>query len=151
MAYGLEELEFRQEGKRLDAAGPNPACIPHRLQEGGSDNTLSPLSVGTRGDKRSHPVENRFRDVVEREQAESGEEKSVDVTLSEAGEEMEVGNTPDQGAAERDFTTQGLLQDLSGDDWANTSIPPLGSQRKNLELPLTSETSNMGMLLFIAE
>ena len=72
-------------------------------------------------------------------------------TLSEAGEDMEVGNTPDQGAAERDFITQGLLQDLSGYDWANTSIPPLGYPRKNLELPLTSETSNIAMLLLSAE
>ena len=84
--------------------------------------------------------------MLEREQAESRERESMDETLSDAGEEMEMGNRPDQGAAERDFTTQELLQDLSGDDWANTATPPLGSPRKNLELPLTSETSNMGML-----
>ena len=71
----------------------------------------------------------------------------MDETLSEAGEEMEVGNTPDEAPAERDFTTHELLQDLSGDDWANTATPPLGSPRKDLELPLTSETSNMGMIL----
>ena len=29
----------------------------------------------------------------------------MDETLSEAGEGMEVGNTPDQAPAERDFTT----------------------------------------------
>ena len=75
----------------------------------------------------------------------------MDETLSEAGEAMEVGNTRDQGAAERDIATQELLQDLSGDDWANTATPPLGSPRKNLELPLTSETSNMGMLLLSVE
>ena len=41
-----------------------------------------------------------------------------------------------------------LLQDLSGD----TATPPLtSSPRKNLELPLTSETSNMGMILLSAE
>ena len=78
--------------------------------------TPSPLSVGTPGDKRSFPTENRFRDVLEREQAESGEDESMDKTLSEAGEEMEVGNTPDLGAAEKNFTTQELLQVLSGDD-----------------------------------
>ena len=33
--------------------------------------TPSPLSVGTAGDKRSNPVENRFRDALEKEQAES--------------------------------------------------------------------------------
>ena len=75
----------------------------------------------------------------------------MDETLSEAEEEMEVGNTPDQGPAERDFTTHELLQDLSGDDRANTVTPPLGSPREDLELPLTSETSNMGMILLSAK
>ena len=45
-----------------------------------------------------------------------------------------------------------LLQDLSGDDWADTATPPLtSSPRKNLELALTSETSNMGMILLTTE
>ena len=36
--------------------------------------------------------------------------------------------------AERDFTTQELLQDLGGDDWANTATSPLASSpRKDLE------------------
>ena len=113
--------------------------------------TPSPFSVGTNGDKRSLPVENRFRDVLEREQAESEEGESMDETLSEAEEEMEVGNTPDLGAADTEYTTQEILQDLTGDDWANTATPPLGYPRKNLELPLTSETSNMGTLLVSAE
>ena len=56
-------------------------------------------------------------------------------TLSEAGEEMELGNTPKQDPAERDFTTLELLQELGGDDWASTATPPLGSPRKDLELP----------------
>ena len=64
----------------------------------------------------------------------------MDEALSEAGEEMDVGNKPEQNPAERDFTTQELLQDLSGDDWANTATPPLGSPHKDLGLPLTSET-----------
>ena len=73
-------------------------------------------------------------------------------TLSEAGEEMEVGDTPEPKPAEEDFTAQELLQDLSGDDWADTATPPLtSSPRKNLELPLTSETSNMGMILLSTE
>ena len=59
--------------------------------------------------------------------------------------------TPDQDPAERDFTPQELLQDLSGDDWANTATPPLTSPRKDLELPLASEKSNMGMKLLSAE
>ena len=40
---------------------------------------------------------------------------------------------------------------MSGDDWANTATPPLGSPRKDLELPLASETSNMGMKLLSTE
>ena len=75
----------------------------------------------------------------------------MDETLSEAGEEIEVGNTPDQAPTENDFTTHEFLQDLSGDDWANTATPPLESPRKDLELPLTSETSNMGMILLSAK
>ena len=57
-------------------------------------------------------MENRFRDALERKRAESEEGESTDETLSEAGEEMEVGNTPEQNPAERDFTTQELLLDL---------------------------------------
>ena len=88
---------------------------------------------------------------LEKERAESEEGKSMDETLSEAGEEMEVGNTPEQDSAETDFTAQELLQYLSGDDWANTATPPLGSPRKGLKFPLTSETSKMGMKLLSAE
>ena len=87
-------------------------------------------------------MENRFTDALERDQAESGEGESMDETLSEAGEEKEVGNTPDGGSTNRYLssgTTRELLQDWSGDDWANTATPPLGSPRKNLELPLASE------------
>ena len=107
--------------------------------------------MSTPGDKRSGPVETRFRDVFERRRAES-EGESMDETLSEAAEEMEMGYTPEQKSAEKDFTTQELLQDLSGDDWANTATPPLtSSPRKNLELPLSGETSNMGMILLSAK
>ena len=107
--------------------------------------------MGTPGDKRSGPVEDRFRRILERRRAESGEE-SMDETLSEAGEEMEVGNKPELNPAEEDLTTQELLKDLSGGDWADTATPPLNSSpRKNLELPLTSETSNMGMIHLSAE
>ena len=77
--------------------------------------------------------------------------ESMDETLSEEGEEMELGNTTEQHPAERSFTTQELLQDFSGNDWANTSTPPPGSSRKDLELSLTSETFNMGLQLLNAE
>ena len=62
------------------------------------------------------------------------------------------GNTPEPKPAAVDFTAQELLQDLSGDDWADTATPPLtSSPRKNLELPLTSEASKMGTILLSAE
>ena len=80
--------------------------------------------------------------------------ESMDENLSEAREEMEMGNTPDGGATNSEFspgTTRELLQKLSGDDWANTATPPSGYPRKNLELPLTSEPSNMGMVLLTDE
>ena len=73
-------------------------------------------------------------------------------TLSEAGEDMEVGNTPELKLSEEEFTTQELLKDLSGERWADTPTPPLiSSPRKNLELPLMSETSNVGMILLSAK
>ena len=68
------------------------------------------------------------------------------------GEDMEVGNTPEPKPSEEEFTTQELLKDLSGENWADTATPPLTSiSRKNLELPLTSETPNMGMIFLSAE
>ena len=97
---------------------------------------------------------NRFTAALESNQPESGKEESMDETLSGAGEEMEVGNTPDRGATNREFSpdnTRELLQELSGDDWSNTATPPLGCPRKNLELPLMSEPSNMGMVLLTDE
>ena len=150
--YGLQEVELQQEGRKLDAAGV--LYVPLTEYKVADPTTPSPLPVGTPGDRRSLPVENRFTDALESDQAESGEGESMDETLSEAGEEMEVGNTPDKGATKRDFSpvkTRELLQDLSGDDWANTATPLLGSPRKNLELPLASRPSNMGMVLLTNE
>ena len=116
--YGFEQLDMKQEEKELDAPDPlNSALTEYKKLDLA---TPSPLSMGTPGDKRSNPVENRFRDALGIERAESEEGESMDETLSEAGEEMEVGNTPEQDPAERGFTMQGLLQDWSGDDWANT-------------------------------
>ena len=140
--YGLQEVELQQEGRKLvDAAGV--LYVPLSEYKVTDPTTPSTLSVGTPGDKRSLPVENRFTDALERDQAESGEGESMDETLREAGEEVDVGKTPNGGATNRDIssgTTRELLQDLSGDNWANTATPPLGSPRKNLELPLASET-----------
>ena len=150
--YGLEELELRQEERGLDAAGP--LCVSLTEYKTADPKTPSPLFVGIPGDRRNLPVENRFTAALERDQPESGEGESMEETLSEAEEEMEVGNTPDGGATNREFspgTTRELLQELSGDHWANSATPPLGSPRKNLELPLTSEPSNLGMVLLTNE
>ena len=143
--YGLEQVEMRQEGKELDAAGPLYVALTEYKKP--DPTAPSPLSVGTPGDKRSGPVEDRFRRILERRRVESGEE-SMDETLSEAGEDMEVGNKPEPKPSEEEFTTQELLKDLSGENWADTPTPPLtSSPRENLELPLMGETSNMGMIL----
>ena len=140
---------MRQEGKELDAAGPLYVALTEYKKP--DPTTPSPLSVGIPGDKRRGPVEDRFRRILERRRVGSGEE-SMDETLSEAGEDMEVGNTPEPKPSEEEFTTQELLKDLSGENWTDTATPPLTSPpRKNLELPLTSETSNMGMILLSSE
>ena len=90
--YGLEQVEMRQEGKELDAAGPLYVALTEYKKPEPTKPSL--LSVGTPGDKRSGPVEDRFERILERRRVESGEE-SMDETLSEAGEDMEVGNTPE--------------------------------------------------------
>ena len=65
---------------------------------------------------------------------------------------MELGNTPEPKPAEEVSTAQEQLKDLRRDDWADTATPPLTSfPRKNLELPLIGETSNMGMILLSTE
>ena len=147
--YGLEQVEMRQEGRKLDAACQLYMALPEYKKLDPA--TPSPLSVGTPGDKRSGLVKDRIKRILERRRVESGEE-SMDETLSEAGEDMEVGNTPEPRPSREEFTTQELLKDLSEEKWADTATPPLTpSPRKNLELPLTSENSNMGMILLCAE
>ena len=147
--YGLEQVERNQEGKKLDAAGPLYVALTEH--KGTNPTTPSPLSVDTPGDKRSGTVEDRFKRILERREAESGDE-SMDETLSEAGEDMEVGNTPEQKPAEEEFTAQELLKDLSEENWADTPTPPLtSSPRKDPEMSLTSENPNMGMIFLSAE
>ena len=101
--YGLEELELRQEGKMLNAAGPLYVSLTE--YKTADPTTPSTLSLGTPGDRRNLPVENRFTAALERNQPQSGEGERLDETLSEAGEEMEVGNTPDGGVTNREFST----------------------------------------------
>ena len=136
--YGLQEVQLQQGERKLDATGV--LYVPLTEYKTADPTRPSPLSVGTPGDRRNLTVENRFTAALERNQPESGEGESMDETLGEAGEEMEVGNTPNGRATNREFsigTTRELLQELSGDNWTNTATPPLGSPRKNLELPLT--------------
>ena len=62
------------------------------------------------------------------------------------------GNTPEPGPSGEELTTLELLKDLSEENWADTATPPLiPSPRKDLELPLASETFNMGMILLSSE
>ena len=99
-------------------------------------------------------MESRFKDTLERDLPELGDGERIDDTLSEAGEEMELRATPKEEVVPGNFspgTPRELLQDLSGDDWADTATPPLESPRKNLELPLASESSNMCMVLLSDE
>ena len=114
--------EARGKEKELNAAGPLYVALTECKKQDPA--TSSRLSVGTPGDRRSCPVENRFRDALEGRRAESEEGESMDETHSEAGEEMEVGNTPKQKPFERDFITQQLLQDLSRDDWRTRPYHP---------------------------
>ena len=147
--YGLEQVEMRQEGKELDAAGQLYVALTEYKKLDPA--TPSPLSVDTPGDKRSGPVEDRYKRILESRRAES-EEESMDETLSEAGEDMEVGNTPEPRQSGEELITQELLKDLSEENWADTATPPLSpSPQKNLELPLASETSNMRVILLSSE
>ena len=57
--YGLEQVEMRQEVKELDAAGPLYVALTEYKKT--DPVTPSPLSVGTPGDRRSGPVEDRFK------------------------------------------------------------------------------------------
>ena len=56
--------------------------------------TPSPLSVDTPRDKRSLPVESRFKQALQRDQPEAGEGARMNKTLCETGEEMVLGATP---------------------------------------------------------
>ena len=84
--YALKEVELQQDGRKMDASGV--LYVPLTEYKTVDPMTLSPLSVGTPGDRKNLLVENRFTAALERDQPESGEGESMDKTLSEAGEEM---------------------------------------------------------------
>ena len=62
--YGLQEVESQQEGRKLDTTGVLYA--PLTEYKVADPTTPSLLSVGTPGDKRCFPVENRFTVTLER-------------------------------------------------------------------------------------
>ena len=71
-------------------------------------------------------MENRFEEALERYQPESGEEERLDEILSEAGEDMELGATPNEEVVHGNFspgTTRELLHDLSGHSHTTLWIP----------------------------
>ena len=68
-AHGLEQVEMKQEEKELDAAGSLYVALTEYKKQDPA--TPSHLSVGTPENKRSDPVESRFRDVLERRRAEA--------------------------------------------------------------------------------
>ena len=72
---------MKQEEKELDAAGPFYVALSNCKKLDPA--TPSPLSIGTTGDRRSNPVEDRFKDTLEKGRAESEEGESMDETLSE--------------------------------------------------------------------
>ena len=151
-AYGLEEMKLQHDGQQLDAAGAiDVSLTDYKTMDPA---TPSPLSVDTPGDKRSLPIEIRFKDALDSHQLEAGEGERMDETTSKAEEEMELGTTPNEEVEPGIFYSRyraELLQDLSGDGWEDTAKPPLGSPRKNLELQLRSEPSNMGTVLLSDE
>ena len=57
--------------------------------------------------------------------------------LSDPEEDIHTGATPAEEA---------VLQDLSGEEWADTATPPLDSPRKNLQLQLGSQPMDMSMV-----
>ena len=92
--YGLQQVEMREEGRELDAAGQLYVALTEYKKLDPA--TPSPLSVDTPGDKRSGPVEDRFKRILERRRVDSGEE-SMDQTLSEAGEDIKWEIRQNQG------------------------------------------------------
>ena len=60
-------------------------------------------------------------------------------TISEPEEDIDIRANPAEEIVPGRYspgTTHELLQDLSGEEWAGTATPHLGSPRKNLELQL---------------
>ena len=150
--YGLEEIELQHDRQRLNAAGA--LYVPLTEYKLPDPAMPSPLLVDTPEDKRSLPVKVRFENALKRERPEVMEGEKMNETLSEPEEDMDIGATPNEEIVPGNYspgTTRKLLQDLRGEDWADTATPPLGSSRKNLEIQLGSKPANMGMVLLSSE
>ena len=115
--YGLEQMEMRQEGKELDAAASLYVALTEYKRQDPA--TPSPLSVGTPGDKRSGPVEDRFKKILERRQL--SREKRAWMKLSgKRGRKWKWGTRLSPGAA------AGLeRRRLGGQRHATTDLIPL--------------------------
>ena len=74
--YGLEKVELQHDGWKLDAAGALYVSLTE--YKAMDPATPSPLSVDNPGDKRSLPVESRFKYALESDQPESGEGERMD-------------------------------------------------------------------------
>ena len=77
------------------------------------------------------------------------EGERVEEVLSEPEEDMDIGATPAKEIVPGNYspgTTWEMIQDLSGEERANTATPPLGSPRKNLDLQPGSKPVDMGIV-----
>ena len=89
--YGLEELELRQDGKRLNAAGSLYVFLTE--YKNADLTTPPPLSLGTPGSREKPPRRKQVQAGARKRASRISRGESMDETLSEAEEEMEVGNT----------------------------------------------------------
>ena len=86
--------------------------------------------------------------------SEMTEGEKMDETLSESEENMNIGANPTEEIVSVNYspgTTHELLQNLSGEDWADTATPLSGSPLKNQQLELGSKPTNMGMVRLSSE
>ena len=99
-------------------------------------------------------MKGRFEDALKRERPEVMEGEKIDETLSEPEDKIDIGTTPTEEKVPGIYspgTTRELLQNLSGEDWADTATAPGISSGQNLELQLGIKPANMGMVPLSSE
>ena len=104
--------------------------------------------------QKKSPSGEQVRRCLESVRFEVTEEEKLEEALSEPEEEMDTESTPAEEIVSVNCslgTTRELPQDLSGEEWADTTTPPLGSPRKNLELQLGSQPVDMGLVFLSSE